>query len=291
MPETGLVIVAIPEQEDPVWDVSSQKVPHMTLLWLGDVKWSQTQIDEAAGFVEHASSMINRFGMGVDHRGELGDLQADVLFFEKDWSFDMIDQFRAGLLANNTIKTAWLAADQHPEWTPHLTLGYPDAPAKPNPRDHPIGWVSFDRIALWPADFDGPTFELKRNDHMDVAMGDRVLQFLSHHGVKGMKWGVRKSRSAKSGTTTRTKFKKPPHKLSDAEINKRIKRMELEKKYNQLNKKDASKGEQIAKDVMENIGTRLLKGLAAGATVVVVERALSSRVNQQAIKAVINRLT
>lgn len=148
MPETGLVIVAIPEQEDPVWDVSSQKVPHMTLLWLGDVKWSQTQIDEATGFVEHASSMINRFGMGVDHRGELGDLQADVLFFEKDWSFDMIDQFRAGLLANNTIKTAWLAADQHPEWTPHLTLGYPDSPAKPNPRDYPIGWVSFDRIAL-----------------------------------------------------------------------------------------------------------------------------------------------
>ena len=33
---SNLVIVAIPDENDRVWKVSSEKIPHMTLLFLGD---------------------------------------------------------------------------------------------------------------------------------------------------------------------------------------------------------------------------------------------------------------
>src|SRR5580765_4511101 len=68
---------------------------------------------------------------------------------------------------------------------------------------------------------------------------DKILDFIEHHGVKGMHWGVRKSRSggvtvgrsSGSRATERTVFNKAPAKLSTSELEKRIKRMETEKKY------------------------------------------------------------
>lgn len=38
-------IVAIPEERDPVWKYSSEKVPHMTLLFLGEAPaWAERTI-------------------------------------------------------------------------------------------------------------------------------------------------------------------------------------------------------------------------------------------------------
>ena len=33
---SNLVVVAIPSQDDSVWQVSSEKAPHLTILFLGD---------------------------------------------------------------------------------------------------------------------------------------------------------------------------------------------------------------------------------------------------------------
>lgn len=294
MPDrTTLVVVAIPKQDDHVWDISSEKVPHMTLLFLGDVDWSEAEISRTAGFIEHASSMFTRFGLTVDKRGTLGEDKADVLFFEKGWSFKRVDSFRQTLLANNNIKAAWQKAPQFEEWTPHLTLGFPETPAHEETRDWPIGWVEFDRIALWTGDSDGPTFELPTEQDMALEMSAQdqaaevVERILSHHGVKGMKWGVRKGRGT---PRARTKFSKSPSKLDSAELTKRIARMEAEKKYNSLNQKDKSKGRQITEEILTDSGKRIAKTVATGAGLALVKTLIAAKFGEGPASEVTRRL-
>lgn len=194
----SLVVVAIPREDDPVWKVSSEKVPHLTILFLGEA--SSAPVDEIAGFVEHASGMtLSRFGLDVDRRGELGEDKADVLFFQDNWELPRVKFFRDLLLKDHNIKKAYDSAPQFgapQDWTPHLTLGYPDKPAKPT--SERIYWVQFDRIAVWTGNYEGPEFVLNNDYAMEVAMSDTAAagrQFLAHYGVKGMRWGVRKDRS------------------------------------------------------------------------------------------------
>jgi 2'-5' RNA ligase len=202
----NLVIVAVPDENDRVWKVSSEKVPHLTLLFLGDVE-KVNNLDQIMQFVEHAANTtLSRFYLPVDRRGELGDDPekgpADVLFFKKGrYDYKAIRDFRATLLQDNNIKTAYDSAPQFEgPWQPHLTLGYPQStPANEDKEDHPFWDVSFNKIAVWTGDFEGPDFLLKdywdefdalETVPMDVAMSD-----IEHHGVKGMKWGVRKAAS------------------------------------------------------------------------------------------------
>lgn len=195
-----LTIVALPSVDDNVWKVSSEKVPHLTLLYLHDaVKEEDTS--SILEYVAHAAGELSPFGLSVDYRGPLGDDDADVLFFEDDrWDLRRIKEFRHYLLLNDTIKRAYDSTEQYPEWTPHLTLGYPETPAKES--DAYLGYVQFDRIAVWIDDFAGPEFRLKYSDHgpEEVSMsnmstvdrGAVAVAELFHYGVKGMKWGVRK---------------------------------------------------------------------------------------------------
>lgn len=101
---------------------------------------------------------------------------------------------------------------------------------------------------------------------------------LYHHGVKGMKWGVRKTpvrsssgttRKRKSNTFSLFKKKKTTHNasvaksspaqtksvkdMSDDELRRKIERVRLEQQYQQLNPKTVSRGQRIAKRVMNNI--------------------------------------
>jgi 2'-5' RNA ligase len=195
--ERATVVVALPSlMDDEVYKISSEEVPHLTLLYLGNVELS----GEAILYVQHAAKELSPFGMSVDYRGTLGEDEADVIFFEKNWA-KRVEEFRHHLLLNDEIKQAYEAADQHPEWTPHLTLGYPGKPAREGDENR-IRYVDFDRIAVWEDDFAGPEFRLKYDDFADVAMstsekgalaasaifgGEPVVE---HYGVKGMRWGV-----------------------------------------------------------------------------------------------------
>ena len=101
---------------------------------------------------------------------------------------------------------------------------------------------------------------------------------LYHHGVKGMKWGVRKTpvrsssgatRKRKSNTLSLFKKKKTTHNasvaksspaqtksvkdMSDDELRRKIERVRLEQQYQQLNPKTVSRGRQIAKSVINNV--------------------------------------
>lgn len=156
-----IVIVAIPAEDDPVWKVSSEKVPHLTLCFL---KGPFENEENTILFVEHVvSTSLSRFGLSVDRRGTLGADDADVLFFDKSYGGKELLAFRAFLLANKDIYQAYKKAEQYPIWTPHLTLGYPETPANEMP-EHGIHWINFDRVAVWTSDFDGPEFVLDRND-------------------------------------------------------------------------------------------------------------------------------
>lgn len=198
---SNLVIVAIPDKQDNVWKVSSEKVPHLTLLFLGENTEDVPKLGRIVDFVEHAVTVEQRGPcmLDVDERGTLGADEADVLFFRKDYSIKWLEHFRNQLLQQTDIRSAYESADQFPEWQPHLTLGYPATPANDDEiPEHGLGWVSFDRIAVWTGDFEGPEFKLRwpERELCEVAYGDvgkdAVAAVLEHHGVKGQKWGIRK---------------------------------------------------------------------------------------------------
>ena len=201
---SSLVIAAIPREDDRVWKISSEKKPHMTILFLGDADNPNRNL--IAGYLAHCINMkvITEFGLSVERRGELGPDKADVVFFEKEnWTFPRVREFRDMLLKEPNIKTAYDSVPQYDEWTPHLTLGYPETPAK-KLEDDRVYYVDFDRVALWEGDYEGVEFILKREVYMDVAMSDelRGKAFIEHFGVKGMRWGVRKDTAGPSLVTT-----------------------------------------------------------------------------------------
>lgn len=277
----SLTIVAIPRQDDFVWNVSSEKIPHLTLLSLGD-NVSEMDVNHIASFVQHATVLLQSpFGLSVDYRGELGDDKADVLFFDKSsGSFDRIDDFRKGLLQDRTIKKLFQSTPQFDEWTPHLTLGFPETPAKKDTRDFPgFNWMEFDKIAVWTGNFEGPEFQLKHGEvdsTMAMSFIDTGEEFIEHHGIKGMKWGVRRSRKAlarESGKIPRSEdsqrhaanAKKPLHSLSDKDLKDLQTRLQTEANVRRLQKNPKRQGQQVAKAVLAAFGIHTVKQAAESA--------------------------
>ena len=94
--------------------------------------------------------------------------------------------------------------------------------------------------------------------------------YLAHHGIKGMKWGVRryenydgtltpagKKRYAKKDyheDYTRAHDKKSVKYMSDKELSDRNKRLQAERQYNQMTQKK-SVGEKAVKTFIATAGT------------------------------------
>lgn len=309
---SNLVIVAIPKEDDYVWKISSEKIPHMTLLFLGEATQG-VNVAEIATFLQHASDFtLQKFWMDVEKRGTLGEDEADVLFFRKsEWNVKTIDDFRTALLKNDEIRKAYDGAEQFPEWNPHLTLGYPETPAKEDTREYPgFGSVNFDRIALWYGNYEGPVFDLKDHDwEMEVSMDatKAIERVLSHYGIKGMRWGqssvpaaasVSISRSGRSGkklkakggegqpiskdatrkvTIARTKKKSGVNALSDAELQSYANRLQLEQRVKGLEFTQKSAPKRFILGILGNSGKQAAQQVANEATSKAVKKTLAKK--------------
>lgn len=171
---SNVAIVALPSEDDYVNKISSEKIAHTTILFLGDFNKIQN-LSKIIDFTKHATDLtLNRFSLEVDRRGVLGPDLADVLFFKRSrWSgFASLNAFRSSLLQENNIRTAYDSVpNQFTEWNPHITLGYPATPANSDDRDYPgINYIDFDRIAIWFKDYEGIEFILKSYDDDDMMM-------------------------------------------------------------------------------------------------------------------------
>lgn len=90
---------------------------------------------------------------------------------------------------------------------------------------------------------------------------------LTHYGVLGMKWGIRKDRSRSTSSTGKKSRKKqdPIKKMSNEELRNRINRLQLEQQYKSLSgsKKEASK--RFVKNVLKNVGTSMVQDVVKNA--------------------------
>lgn len=95
-------------------------------------------------------------------------------------------------------------------------------------------------------------------------MGEQIQNsaVLQHHGILGQRWGVRRTevqlaRGSKGGSSSKRVSTKETEKskvksMSDAELRQKINRIQMERQYSQLNKKDISAGQKFVSDVLMN---------------------------------------
>ena len=101
---------------------------------------------------------------------------------------------------------------------------------------------------------------------------------LTHHGVKGMKWGVRKDRQP-SETSKRRAALRSRRYLSDGDLDKMVQRLEKEKKLKDLVDEDIYPGKKFVKALTSDVTKRALGTVASGAIVYGVKVALTKEFN------------
>ena len=95
---------------------------------------------------------------------------------------------------------------------------------------------------------------------------------LYHYGVLGMKWGVRRNRKSSSSGTKRNRgphedyvkahSKKSVKKMSNSELKEANNRLQMEKQYSQLTKKEVSAGRKFVTNVLLTSATAVATGYA-----------------------------
>ena len=111
-------------------------------------------------------------------------------------------------------------------------------------------------------------------------------EFLQHYGVKGMKWGVRRSQAQldraagrrtarKTARANKKRSSAPPaSSMDDNQLRQRINRMKMEKEYNELTSKSTGAGRKFAKKALSSAGTAIAVSQLTKAGNKVVEKGI-----------------
>jgi hypothetical protein len=122
--------------------------------------------------------------------------------------------------------------------------------------------------------------------HINMAQSDKLEDVLAHFGVKGMKWGIRKSQARSIGRNSAAAargLKKDPtktefhtqvgkagglHKVSDKQLKSMLARMEMERKFTTMMNEEKvrrQRGLAAAGKVLLEVGKIALPVILAGA--------------------------
>jgi len=216
------VIVALPPALDPVRLVGDEE-KHATILYFGDT--ASLPADAKTTILESLATVANLFMPFAEETIGVERLGSDVPpALVAKLSNRCLGKIRDTFQVNPSIVSYMSNGTQYPQYTPHVTLGYPDFQAEVGLKEltKTLYEIRFDRLALW-WDDERIEFPLGAQDRgmMRALSQDamaKVGDFLEHHGIKGMKWGVRRkdpSGSGSSGSSDKSSDDKSTKKAMD----------------------------------------------------------------------------
>jgi len=139
------VIVCRTSADDPVNALVVDDDPHVTLAYLS-ADMSTDELDHVLKCLGDLAKQCTPIETEVNGRGRLGDHDAAVLLLE-DVALSCV---RDAVVADPVVAYQMSTVEQHPEWIPHITLGYGnDFLIEVTDPSHLPSTVSFDTISLW----------------------------------------------------------------------------------------------------------------------------------------------
>lgn len=111
---------------------------------------------------------------------------------------------------------------------------------------------------------------------------DTVDDFLAHYGIKGMKWGVNRSKGSRpiskreqKQINKRADAQKRRRVLSDKDLDGLVRRLEQEKKLKSLVDDDLRPGKTATQKLLGNVGTKVVGAVVTGLAAYGVQQALT----------------